>query len=284
MNENSPQPTLAISAWLHQATVTLVGAGISSAKLDAELILAHTLAKPRTYLHAHGDDQLSARHTEIADARLRLRVERTPLAYIIGHKEFYGHRFKVTPATLIPRPESEDMIDLLIEADRQTSLPLHATRRLVDVGTGSGCLGISAKLALPDLTVTLIDVSRHALAVAEYNATALHADVTTLQGNLLSNYPLDAQYILANLPYVDHEWQRSPETNYEPALALFAEHDGLALINQLLADTQAHLASGGHIFIEADLRQHDAIIATAKTHGLTLHARRGLILDFIRRA
>ncbi len=281
MNENSPQQTPAISSWLHDATIELVGAGISSAKLDAELILAHTLARPRTYLHAHGDEPLTHRQHEIADARLRLRLERTPLAYIIGHKDFYGHRFKVTPSTLIPRPESEDMIDLLIEADRQTSLPLHGARRLVDVGTGSGCLGISAKLALPDLSVTLADISRHALTVAEQNARALHADVTILQSNLLSSYPFTAQYILANLPYVDRQWQRSPETNYEPDLALFADHEGLALINKLLADAPAHLTSGGHVLIEADQRQHDAIITTAKTHGLTLHARRGFILDFI---
>ena len=282
MNENSPQPTPAISNWLHRATIELVGAGISSAKLDAELILAHTLSKPRTYLHAHGEEPLTDRQREIADARVRLRTERTPLAYIIGHKEFYGHRFKVTPSTLIPRPESEDMIDLLIEADRQTSLPLHTARRLVDVGTGSGCLGISAKLALPDLSVTLADISRHALTVAEQNARSLHADVTILQSNLLSSYPFTAQYILANLPYVDRQWQRSPETNYEPELALFADQDGLALINKLLADSPAHLSAGGHVFIEADQRQHEALIATAKAHGLALYARRGLILDFTR--
>lgn len=282
MNENSPQQTPAINSWLHDATLELVGAGISSAKLDAELILAHTIGKPRTYLHAHDDEPLTDRQREIANARLRLRVERTPLAYIIGHKEFYGHRFKVTPSTLIPRPESEAMIDLLIEADRQTSLPLSAPRRLVDVGTGSGCLGISAKLALPELDVTLIDVSRHALTVAEYNARALHADVTLLQSNLLSSYPFTAHYILANLPYVDRQWERSPETKYEPELALFADRDGLALIDKLLADAPARLSAGGHVFIEADQRQHDAIVATAKTHGLRLNAHRGLILDFIR--
>lgn len=282
MNENSPRKTPAISDWLHRATIELVGAGISSAKLDAELMLAHTIAKSRTYLHAHGDEPLSDRQREIADARLRLRQERTPLAYIIGHKEFYGHRFKVTPSTLIPRPESEDMIDLLIEAERQPSLPLGTSRRLVDVGTGSGCLGISAKLALPELQVTLVDISRHALAVAEQNAKALHAEVTTLQSNLLGSYPFSAHYILANLPYVDREWQRSPETNYEPPLALFADHEGLALIEKLIDDTPLRLAPGGHLFIEADQRQHDAIIAIAKTHGLALHARRGLILDLIR--
>lgn len=283
MNENSPLKTPAINAWLQEASAELQSAGIPSARLDAELILAHTLQHPRTYLHAHGDEQLTARQAEIANARLHLRTERTPLAYIIGHKEFYGHQFKVTPSTLIPRPESEVMIDLLLEADRQTHLPLHPVRRLVDVGTGSGCLGISAKLALPDLQVTLLDISRHALAVAEDNARRLKADVICLQSNLLAQYPFKAHYVLANLPYVDPAWERSQETNYEPDLALFAERGGLALIERLLDELPDHLTSTGHVFFEADQRQHTAIIDLSKSHGFALAAHRGLILDFVRR-
>lgn len=282
MNENSQPKTPVIKDWLSQAMRQLVGAGISSAKLDAEIILTHTIGKSRTYVHAHDDVSLTEREREIADARLQLRVNRTPLAYIIGHKEFYGHMFKVTPATLIPRPESEAMIELLIDDERQTQLPLNATRRLVDVGTGSGCLGISAKLALPDLSVTLIDVSRHALNVAQENADALGAPVTCLQSNLLANYPFTAHYILANLPYVDRGWERSPETNYEPDLALFADHDGLALIDRLITQAPDHLAPGGHLLLEADPRQHDAMIITAKASGLILTARKGFILDFTR--
>lgn len=282
MSANLPLRTPAISCWLQDATKQLTELGIASAKLDAEIILAHTLQHSRTYLHAHGDELLTTRQAEIADARLHLRAERTPVAYIIGHKEFYGHLFKVTPSTLIPRPESEVIIELLLEADRQTSLPLQARRRLVDVGTGSGCLGISAKLALPDLNVTLIDVSRYALKVAEENARELKADVQCLQSNLLAQYPFTAHYIIANLPYVDPTWERSPETNYEPELALFAEQNGLALINRLLEQTPDHLAHGGHLFIEADPRQHPAIIQTAKRQGLTLATQQDFILDFTR--
>lgn len=282
MSANSPLRTPAISAWLTDAVHQLKEVGIESAKLDAEIILAHTLQHPRTYLHAHGDEILTPRQTEVADARLHLRVERTPVAYIIGHKEFYGHLFKVTPSTLIPRPESEAMIDLLLAVNRQTHLPLQPRHRLVDVGTGSGCLGISAKLALPDLNVTLIDLSRYALKVAEENARELNAEVQCIQSNLLAQYPFTAHYILANLPYVDQQWERSPETNYEPEEALFAEQDGLALINRLIEQTPDHLAPGGHLFIEADPRQHPAIIQTAKRQGLTLATQREFILDFIR--
>lgn len=283
MNESLPPKTPAIKQWLHDATTTLVGAGIGSAKLDAELILAHTLGHGRTYLHAHDSDLLTERQLEIANARLHLRRERTPLAYIIGHKEFYGHLFKVTPATLIPRPESEAMIDLLLADERQQRLPIHGTRRLVDVGTGSGCLGISAKLALPELSVTLLDVSRHALRVAETNAKQLKTDVTCLQSNLLDAYPFSAHYILANLPYVDREWERSPETAYEPDLALFADQSGLALIKRLIAQTPEHLVRGGHLLIEADPRQHADIKQLAAPYGLQPVVTQGFIVDFVRR-
>lgn len=283
MNENLPPKTPAINDWLTLATRQLIGAGIGSAKLDAEIILAHTLRHGRTYLHAHGDELLTLRQQEIANARLHLRLDRTPVAYIIGHKEFYGHMFQVTPATLIPRPESEVMIEILLELNTQPSLLPTGTRRLVDVGTGSGCLGISAKLALPELDVTLVDISRHALAVATKNAANLKADAQLHISNLLTDYPFMADFILANLPYVDTAWERSPETQYEPSLALFADHDGLALINKLILQTDDHLKPGGYLLLEADPRQHEAIIATAKARGLELVARRGFIVAFVRR-
>ena len=270
MNENSlPQP-LAINDWLTDATHQLVMAGIPSARLDSELILAHTLRKNRSYLHAHHEDLMSARELEIASARLSLRLDRVPVAYIIGHKEFYGQQFYVTTATLIPRPESEMLIELLNKvAPRNTSL-LPQQLRLVDVGTGSGALGITAKLLYPELDVTLLDVSRHALNIAEKNATALDVEVTILQSNLLAGYPFVADIIIANLPYVDPEWERSPETDHEPSEALFAGNHGKALIYELLIQTRDKLVSGGSLILEADPEQHTDIIAEAKKYSLTL--------------
>lgn len=276
---NSQPQTPAVSQWLDSARQQLEAAGIPSARLDAEIILAHTVRKSRTYLHAHGDEHLSARLREIADARLDLRLDRTPVAYIIGHKEFYGRLFKVTPATLIPRPESEAMIDILKEIyPTQTSLLPAKAPRLIDIGTGSGCLGITAKLELPSLDVTLMDISRHALNVATINAKRLQAEVTPLTGNLLANYPLSADYILANLPYVDPTWERSPETNHEPKLALFAEDEGLSLIKTLINQTKTSLAPGGYLLLEADPRQHAAITAYAKNHDLRVIERRDFII------
>jgi release factor glutamine methyltransferase len=269
-----------IKEWLEQAAVRLVGAGIGTAKLDAEIILAHTLRKPRTYIHAHGEDQLSSREYEIAEARLDLRADRTPIAYIIGHKEFYGRPFKVTPATLIPRPETEDMITVLNEIipDTKALLP-QANRQLVDVGTGSGILGITAKLEHPELHVTLIDVSRHALNVAAQNAKSLGADVHILQSDLLPQYVLLADIILANLPYVDPSWERSPETNQEPPEALFAQDSGLQLIKKLIDQTSDKLRLGGCLLLEADPRQHSAIIAFARKRGFSKRAIRGFIVS-----
>lgn len=279
MNANLQPKAPAIKDWLLGATRQLIAAGIASAKLDSEIILAHTLRKSRTYLHTHDDEPISGRQLEIADTRLLLRLDRTPIAYIIGHKEFYGRLFRVTPSTLIPRPESEDIITIIKESAPQASL-LQTTKKLVDVGTGSGCLGISAKLEMPELDVTLLDISKHALNVAEQNAKQLHATVTVLHSDLLTNFPFMADYIVANLPYVDPEWERSPETSFEPELALFANNHGLHLIFKLLQQASSRLTKTGLLILEADPRQHTAIIKEAKTHGLLLKEARGFIISF----
>jgi release factor glutamine methyltransferase len=267
MSANLLPVTPAISEWLDWAAGELRAAGISTARLDAELILTHTLRHNRTYLHAHGDELLDERKHEIADARIRLRKERVPVAYIIGHKEFYGRQFHVTSATLIPRPESETMIDLLKESLSQQAL-FEKPRRLVDVGTGSGILGITAKLLQPNLDVTLLDDSRHALQVAEKNAHNLHAEVSVLLSDLLTAYPFTADIILANLPYVDPEWERSPETDHEPEHALFAAQNGLSLILKLIEQTLDKLSSGGTLILEADPEQHEAIRKHASLYRL----------------
>lgn len=275
MNENLRLVTQTYKAWIDQAARDLKAAGISSARLDAEIILGHTINKGRTYIHAHDDEILTERQQEIANARINLRETRVPLAYIIGHKEFYGRRFSVTTATLVPRPESEIMIDLLKEVIG-LNLPLivEKTRRLVDVGTGSGILGITAKLAHPELDVALVDSSRHALTVAEKNAKALGAQVTTYHGDLLSSYPFKADFILANLPYVDSGWERSPETNHEPEEALFATNGGKSIIFRLLSQVKRSLSPGGYLFIEADPEQHASIITEAKQYDIHLETSR----------
>lgn len=269
---------MTIITWINDATARLKGIGVESARLDAEIILAHTLKRARIDLHAHSDEILEDRHREIADARLELRLDFTPVAYIIGHKEFYGRRFKVTTATLIPRPESETMIELLKASFNPTIPLIPHTKHLVDVGTGSGALGITAKLEFPEFDVTLTDLSNHALSVAKQNATMLHADVSFYQGDLLRGYGIPIDIILANLPYVDREWDVSKETQAEPDMALYANNGGLALINQLLTQSAYLLTAGGLLFIEADPRQHTAIVSYAKDNGLVHHQTEGFIV------
>ncbi len=265
-----------IKDWLESATKKLQQADIESARLDAEIILSHTLKKSRTYLRAYRDEKIPSRLAEVADARLALRLERVPIAYIIGHKEFYGRTFYVNQSVLIPRPESETIITQL---KKQVDSNQY---KLVDVGTGSGCLGISAKLELPNLDVTLTDISPRALRVAEKNAKILKADVAILRSDLLSDYPFRVDFILANLPYVDESWHRSPETNHEPTEALIASGGGLSLIKKLISTASSKLSAGGLVILEADPRQHDEIIDFAISYDYGLADRTGFILTLKR--
>lgn len=254
---------MTIDNWLNQISDELANAMLPTARLDAEIILAHTLAKPRTWLHAHGDQELDQRRQDIADARIELRRERVPVAYIIGHKEFYGRRFHVSPATLIPRPDSEALIELLADWLQQ-----HDATQLVDVGTGSGCLGITAKLEHPTLNVTLLDNDADALKIARKNVETYQLDIKLLKSSLLDSYPLRADIIIANLPYVDTSWKVSDDTKHEPSQALFAKDNGLDLIKQLIDQTTDRLAEDGALILEADPRQHDEIIDYAKSRSL----------------
>lgn len=252
-----------ISEWLKIATKSLKTANIPSARLDAELILANTLRKNRTYLHAHLDEEIDPRRFDIANARLDLRLDRVPIAYILGYKEFYGRRFTVSPSVLIPRPESEDLISSFLELTASEI----AEKVLIDVGTGSGCLGITAKLERSNLSVILSDISKPALNIAEKNANALNADVHIQQQSLLNGQLKPVDYIFANLPYVDKSWDVSPELQYEPEIALFAEDEGLKLILHLISQAPKCLTPDGLLFIEADPQQHNRIIDEATKKG-----------------
>jgi release factor glutamine methyltransferase len=276
MNVNSkpkaPTPhNQSVHGWLTDAAGQLERASLPTARLDAEVLLAHVLCRSRTWLHAHGDEMISTRQLTIADACLELRQDHVPVAYIIGHKEFYGRRFKVTPATLIPRPESEDIMTALSELNP-------TARTLLDVGTGSGCLGISAKLAYPSLEVTLSDVSVQALDVARHNAHALSIKLTIIQSDLLQDVTDTFDIIVANLPYVDRAWEVAPDIAHEPSLALYAADAGLALIRSLIKQAPAHLTHAGHLILEADPCQHRAIIDYSAQHGYCLVKTIGYIV------
>lgn len=260
-----------IYTWLVSATKRLKDIGIASARLDAELILANTLRQPRTYLHAHFDEAIDLRRVDIAEARLELRLDRVPLAYILGYKEFFGYNFTVSPKVLVPRPESEEMISLFLELTANEITP----ETLIDVGTGSGCLGISAALARPNLRVILSDISKKALQIAKKNAGLLGARVTLQHQSLLRDQIEPVDYIFANLPYVDRSWDVSPELRHEPEEALYADENGLKLIFQLLPQAARRLTQNGLLLLEADPCQHQQIITAARDHGFVKHAAQG---------
>jgi len=264
---------MTISKWLEDSTAKLKTAGITSARLDAEVLLAYSLDKDRAWLIAHSDEKFD---TGKADELLQRRLKREPVAYIRGYKEFYGRDFKVTPDTLIPRPETEILIELLA--------PLVADgKRLIDVGTGSGAIAITVKLEYPSLIVEATDISDAALEVAELNSKTLGADITVQRSDLLVATKATFDIIVANLPYVDTSWEVSEETHAEPSLALYANDSGLALIKHLIEQASIRLIGGGYLVLEADPRQHDDIIACGHDHDFDWYETDGFIVALERR-
>jgi release factor glutamine methyltransferase len=262
---------MTIDEWLQRATSELKQSGVPSYRLDAEMLLANALERQRVYLHAHGSDELTAQQHTIADTLLKRRAQRIPMAYILGHKEFYGRDFVVTPDVLVPRSETETLIELLPDISECS---------MIDVGTGSGAIAITAKLEHPSWTVTACDIDEDALLVAAQNADRLEANIILRHSDLLTNIDGAFDAIAANLPYVDRGWERSPETNYEPEHALFADDHGLALIDKLLQQIPTHLNSRGQVLLEADPEQHDLIIRTAHKNNLQHIRTEGYISCF----
>ncbi len=275
MRHSTPSPT-SVDTWLAAAAAQLRTAGIASSRLDSELLLSHVLQQPRHWLHAHGDSTLPHEQHMQAEQLFARRLRHEPLAYLVGHKEFYGRDFVVSPAVLVPRPETEQMIALLLQLIQPTQ------RTIADVGTGSGILAITAQLELSQCQVDAYDISPEALTIAQRNAQQHGAtSVNFIQSNLLAAAQQRYDVILANLPYVNPAWQRDDrETAHEPALALFAKDDGLALISTLLAQTKQWLSPSGLLILEADPCQHSRIIARAAAHQLTHMRSEGYALAF----
>lgn len=268
-----------IQQWLDLATKKLSKKDITSARLDAELLLAATLYEPREYVLAHNEEMLPAGELIQADKWLQRRLQREPIAYILGHKEFYGRDFMVSPNVLIPRPESEAILEILKDLQPET---------IVDIGTGSGCLAVSAKLELPESKVIATDISEDALQMARQNANSLNAEITFVVSDLLSGIKTvtSAQpvTIIANLPYVDKSWKASPETKFEPSQALFADDDGLHLIKKLILQASRKLRPGDNLVLEADKRQHKQMTKYTEMHGFKLTKADGLIAQYTLRA
>jgi release factor glutamine methyltransferase len=264
---------MTVEQFLRETTAKFDAAGITSARLDAQVLLCRVLNQNKAWLLAHGKETIDAQKLSELLEQVRRRAARQPLAYIVGFQEFYGRRFKVNPDVLIPRPETEQIIEDL------RALPLPDNAAVLDVGTGSGAIAITAALELPHLRVQACDISPSALALAEENAQRLGVpELPFFVSNLLTEAHQTYDAILANLPYVARDWQRSPETNFEPQLALFAEDDGLEFIKQLLEQAPAKLNKKGYLLLEADPRQHNAVADYAQKHGLKLVSKNDFIV------
>lgn len=281
-----PKAPKTINDWLRQATVRLKAAGSGSPKLDAEIILSDACQKDRAWLIAHANDLLPAKGQTLSRIEMwcSRREKGEPLAYIRGLKEFYGRNFIVTPDVLIPRPESEALVGMALSCN------LKAGDSILDVGTGSGCLGITLQLELSETPVTLIDISPKALAIAQKNAEELHANI---QCNIQDLFTLDHKtalpgkpfkVIIANLPYVNKSWERSPETAFEPSLALFSGANGLWHNMNLLSAAHHLMTRSGYVLLETDPRQHEELEHYANKLGFELVARDGFAVLFSRTA
>jgi release factor glutamine methyltransferase len=205
------------------------------------VLLSHVLDTSRTVLSTHPEYALTADQLSSYQALVQQRVSNYPLPYLTGSVEFYGLEFEVTPDVLIPRPETETLVDLAL-ARRPTTV--------VDVGTGSGCIGVALAAHLPDATIYAIDVSAAALAVAQRNAErhGVAERMVLLVGDVLNPRPAPVDLVVSNPPYIPSgECASLPASvrDYEPRLALDGGADGLAIIRRLLVQAPAVLRNGG---------------------------------------
>lgn len=247
---------------------------ISSAQLDAELLAGFVLDQSRTWLHAHGEYEMTKAEQEQLDELLQRRLQREPLAYIIGSKEFYGRNFIVSADVLVPRPESENFIELIKTISVKDA-------RFADIGTGSGILAITTALEQPSWSGTASDISPEALKVAQKNAANLGIQNLVFKTqNLLNSDSENYDVVIANLPYVPKKMRGKPDLACEPDIALFADHDGLALYEELFEQLAARTQKPSHVLTESLKQQHPHLELMAKRAGYTLVEAKGLIQQF----
>ena len=245
--------------------------GSDSARLDAEVLLAQALGMRRLDLYLQFDRLLS--DEELSDYRglTKRRARGEPVAYLVGHKEFMALDFEVTPAVLVPNPDTEVLVQRAVEIARQASRPL----RVADVGTGSGCIAIAVAHYAPEVEVWASDVSRDALDVAARNIANhdLSERVHIACGDLLDPLPGGFDLVCANLPYVAAGAKLPSEVTAQPASALFAEEGGAGLVSRLMETSVTRLKPGGRVLAEVDPGIVPKVTAVAKRafSNLTVH-------------
>ena len=270
------------SVWLIATTKELGRAGIGTPRLDTLVLLEDVMGIDRARLLAEPKRELSPSQHAKLEKLLKRRASHEPLAYIRGHTEFYGREFVVTPAVLEPRPESEAMIDLLkvVLKDARPGRPKGSPLRIADVGAGSGCLGITAALEVPEAHVELFDMDPRALEVAQKNVDKFTLNISVTRSDLLSEARRDYMVLLCNLPYVPDSYSINEAAGFEPKLAIFGGKDGLDLYSRLFGQISKLAEKPLYILTEALSLQHKELDRLAASHGYKLKIADGLIRAF----
>jgi release factor glutamine methyltransferase len=243
----------------------LAAAGCETPRLEAEVLLAHVLGRDRSWLYLYLQERLEPGRLAKFEELLTRRGRREPVAYLTGHKEFFGLDFEVTPAVLIPRPETELLVETALELAGPTRPCL-----VVDVGTGSGCIAVTLAKHLPAGQFWATDISSQALQVARRNADrhGVTGRMTLVQTDLLQPVAGPFDLLVSNPPYISPA-ELQPETmqpevyRYEPRLALDGGEAGLAIIQQLLSQARAKLKPGGSVLVEIGATQGQAVTQLA---------------------
>jgi release factor glutamine methyltransferase len=249
-----------ISNWQKEAVKILLNYSITSAALDAEVLLSFVLKKPREYLLAHPEIFLTQEQKKELNKLIARRAKSEPVAYITNNKEFYGLDFYVDQNVLIPRPETELLVDEVIS---RTTIGNKTT--IADIGTGSGCIAVAMAKNLPDVKIIATDISESALNIAKKNAKIHGVDkqIRFFQRNLLENISDQFDFIIANLPYLPAS-EMKKEIAYEPKLALFADNDGLELLEIIIKQSMYRLKPHGIIILEIHPPQAETIRNSAE--------------------
>jgi len=235
---------------------------LATGRRDAELLLMRVLGVDRTWLMAHGDAELAPEQIERFEGWVERRAKHEPVQYIVGEVEFYGLTLRVTPDVLIPRPETEHVVEAVVEKAGER-VGHEATIRICDVGTGSGAIAIALATALPQARVTAIDVSPAALAVARENAErhGVAGRVRCVESDLLSAVGGEKfDVVVSNPPYVQNgEVLEVQVREYEPHAALFAGPTGLEVYRRLIPEAGNTLVAGGWLVMEVGQGQREAV-------------------------
>lgn len=239
-------------------------------RLDAQLLLLHALGKPdtdRAWLLAHDTDVLTDEVAQLFERLSQRRAQGEPLAYLIGSKEFFGLRLQVDSRVLVPRPDTETLVEWALEQLAGANFP--ASTRVLDLGTGSGAIALALKKTLPALDVTAVDASSDALAVAAANAMTHQLPVSFIQGDWFENVSGHFHLIVSNPPYVGSVDEHLAALHHEPLQALTAGEDGLNDLRQIIAQAPGHLHPQGWLLLEHGYDQAFAVCELLVQRGFT---------------